>query len=52
MILLLAGRDAAEIKERFKFLKYVLRAFMLRRTKAMLVESGSLMLPPLTEITV
>eukprot|EP00268_Persea_americana_P027611 TRINITY_DN26957_c0_g1_i11.p1 TRINITY_DN26957_c0_g1~~TRINITY_DN26957_c0_g1_i11.p1 ORF type:complete len:449 (+),score=71.27 TRINITY_DN26957_c0_g1_i11:142-1488(+) len=47
-----AGRDAAEIKERFKFLKYVLRAFMLRRTKAMLVESGSLMLPPLTEITV
>ncbi|XP_068650407.1 probable helicase CHR10 isoform X2 [Aristolochia californica] len=44
--------DDAKVKERFKTLKYILRAFMLRRTKSMLVESGTLMLPPLTEITV
>ncbi|XP_077235394.1 SNF2 domain-containing protein / helicase domain-containing protein [Tasmannia lanceolata] len=47
-----AGYDAADAKEQFRILKYILRAFMLRRTKSMLVESGALMLPPLTEITV
>lgn len=48
----LAGHDAGKAKGQFKILKYILKAFMLRRTKALLVESGSLMLPPLTEITV
>ncbi|CAA2954244.1 probable helicase CHR10 isoform X1 [Olea europaea subsp. europaea] len=43
--------DAAKTKEQFKILKYVLGAFMLRRTKYKLVESGTLSLPPLTEIT-
>ncbi|CAN6460888.1 unnamed protein product [Victoria cruziana] len=36
----------------FGVLKYILKAFLLRRTKSMLVESGTLLLPPLTEITV
>lgn len=36
----------------FKSLKYILSAFLLRRTKAKLSESGVLLLPPLTEITV
>ncbi|VFQ75789.1 unnamed protein product [Cuscuta campestris] len=35
-----------------KILKYILGAFMLRRTKSQLVESGTLVLPSLTEITV
>lgn len=43
--------DAEKMKEQFKILKYVLGAFMLRRTKSKLVESGTLSLPPLTEIT-
>ncbi|XP_026444753.1 probable helicase CHR10 isoform X2 [Papaver somniferum] len=46
------GLDAAMVKEGFKTLKYILRAFMLRRTKAMLVECGTLVLPRLTEMTV
>ncbi|XAR63236.1 DNA helicase [Bertholletia excelsa] len=33
-------------------LKYILGAFMLRRTKSKLIDSGTLVLPPLTEITV
>ncbi|KAI3898843.1 hypothetical protein MKW92_042752, partial [Papaver armeniacum] len=40
------------VKEGFKTLKYILRAFMLRQTKAMLVECGTLVLPRLTEMTV
>ncbi|XP_058221673.1 probable helicase CHR10 isoform X2 [Rhododendron vialii] len=48
----LPGCDAAEVKERFKILKYILGAFMLRRTKAKLIDSGALVLPRLTEITV
>lgn len=40
------------MKEPFKILKYVLGAFMLRRTKSTLMESGTLLLPPVTEITV
>ncbi|XP_072963104.1 probable helicase CHR10 isoform X1 [Typha angustifolia] len=47
-----AGGEAAKAKRQFKILRYILRAFMLRRTKALLVESGTLNLPPLTEITV
>ncbi|XP_057981488.1 probable helicase CHR10 isoform X2 [Malania oleifera] len=48
----LSGHDAAKVKEQFKTLKYLLGAFMLRRTKSELIECGTLMLPPLTEITV
>ncbi|XP_019054146.1 PREDICTED: probable helicase CHR10 isoform X3 [Nelumbo nucifera] len=47
-----AGHDAVKVKEKFKTLKYILGAFMLRRTKSMLIECGTLELPPLTEITV
>ncbi|MED6198784.1 putative helicase chr10 [Stylosanthes scabra] len=39
------------VKERLKILKRLLGAFMLRRTKSKLVESGNLELPPLTETT-
>ncbi|XP_028120798.1 probable helicase CHR10 [Camellia sinensis] len=48
----LSGHDAAEVKGLFKILKYILGAFMLRRTKSKLIDSGTLVLPPLTEITV
>ncbi|XP_038681651.1 probable helicase CHR10 isoform X2 [Tripterygium wilfordii] len=48
----LSGADATKAKEEFKTLKWILRAFMLRRTKAKLIECGNLVLPPLTEITV
>ncbi|PIA34541.1 hypothetical protein AQUCO_03700074v1 [Aquilegia coerulea] len=47
-----SGQDDSKVKEQFKILKYILGAFMLRRTKSMLIESGTLVLPPLTEITV
>ncbi|KAL2511494.1 SNF2 domain-containing protein/helicase domain-containing protein [Abeliophyllum distichum] len=43
--------DAEKANEQFKILKYVLGAFMLRRTKSKLIESGTLSLPHLTEIT-
>ncbi|PKU66041.1 putative chromatin-remodeling complex ATPase chain [Dendrobium catenatum] len=46
------GQNLEKAKEQFKILKHVLKAFMLRRTKAMLIERGTLTLPPLTEITV
>ncbi|XP_075519243.1 putative helicase CHR10 isoform X1 [Primulina tabacum] len=46
------GHDAKKAREQFKILKYVLGAFMLRRTKSKLTESGTLLLPPITEITV
>ncbi|XVF33572.1 hypothetical protein REPUB_Repub17cG0179900 [Reevesia pubescens] len=42
----------SKTKEQFKSLKYILKAFMLRRTKSKLIECGNLVLPPLTEITV
>ncbi|KAK9076488.1 hypothetical protein SSX86_004822 [Deinandra increscens subsp. villosa] len=45
------GKGAPIVKEKFKSLKYVLGAFMLRRTKSRLIETGTLSLPPLTEIT-
>ncbi|KAI3693875.1 hypothetical protein L1987_76830 [Smallanthus sonchifolius] len=45
------GKGAPIVKEKFKSLKYVLGAFMLRRTKSRLIEIGTLSLPPLTEIT-
>ncbi|KAL6558267.1 putative helicase chr10 [Orobanche minor] len=45
-------QDADRVKGQFKILKYVLGAFVLRRTKSKLMESGSLLLPPVTEITV
>ncbi|KAK6804347.1 hypothetical protein RDI58_002131 [Solanum bulbocastanum] len=44
--------DADKAKEQFKILKYLIGAFMLRRTKSQLIELGTLVLPPLTEITV
>lgn len=44
--------NAAKVKEQIKTLRYTLGAFMLRRTKAKLIECGNLVLPPLTEITV
>ncbi|XP_042512904.1 probable helicase CHR10 isoform X3 [Macadamia integrifolia] len=47
-----AGHDAVKAEEEFKLLKFVLGAFMLRRTKSMLIQCGTLVLPPLTEITV
>ncbi|KAF9602964.1 hypothetical protein IFM89_032967 [Coptis chinensis] len=47
-----SGHDETKVKEQFKTLKYVLGAFMLRRTKSMLIENGTLVLPPLSEITV
>lgn len=46
-----SGLGTAEVKEKFKILKYILGAFMLRRTKAKLIEYGTLVLPSLTEIT-
>ncbi|XP_043717100.1 probable helicase CHR10 isoform X2 [Telopea speciosissima] len=47
-----AGHDAVKAEEEFKLLKFILGAFMLRRTKSMLIQCGTLVLPPLTEITV
>ncbi|KAF5193933.1 Chromatin remodeling [Thalictrum thalictroides] len=47
-----SGHDDSKVKEQFKILKFILGAFMLRRTKSVLIESGTLVLPPLTEITV
>ncbi|ERN00149.1 hypothetical protein AMTR_s00111p00031560 [Amborella trichopoda] len=47
----LAGDLASKGKQQSKILKFILRAFMLRRTKALLVQSGTLILPPLTEVT-
>ncbi|XP_056693459.1 probable helicase CHR10 isoform X1 [Spinacia oleracea] len=47
-----AGHDGASVKEQLNTLKCLLGAFMLRRTKSKLVECGTLVLPPLTEITV
>lgn len=41
-----------EVKDHFQTLKYILGAFMLRRVKSKLIERGTLVLPPLTEITV
>uniref|UniRef100_A0ACD5WPM2 Uncharacterized protein n=1 Tax=Avena sativa TaxID=4498 RepID=A0ACD5WPM2_AVESA len=49
---LLAGNQANKANRQFKILKHILRAFMLRRTKALLIESGILEIPPLTELTV
>ncbi|XP_052193253.1 probable helicase CHR10 isoform X2 [Diospyros lotus] len=46
------GHAAAEVKEAFRMLRYILGAFMLRRTKFKLIDSGTLVLPPLTEVTV
>ncbi|XP_024961390.1 probable helicase CHR10 isoform X1 [Cynara cardunculus var. scolymus] len=46
-----AGKGAPIVKDKFKSLKYILGAFMLRRTKSRLIETGTLSLPPLTEIT-
>ncbi|KAJ8447296.1 hypothetical protein Cgig2_013073 [Carnegiea gigantea] len=45
------GHYDAEVKEQMNTLKCILRAFMLRRTKSKLIECGTLVLPPLTEIT-
>lgn len=45
-------QNAVKVKEQLKILKCILGAFMLRRTKSKLIESGTLVLPSLTEITV
>lgn len=42
------GHNADKVKRQFQILKHVLKPFMLRRTKAFLVASGCLILPPLT----
>ncbi|ONI22335.1 hypothetical protein PRUPE_2G122400 [Prunus persica] len=47
-----SGHDTAKVKEQLKSLRCILGAFMIRRTKSKLIESGDLLLPPLTEITV
>uniref|UniRef100_A0A0A9C7C7 Helicase ATP-binding domain-containing protein n=1 Tax=Arundo donax TaxID=35708 RepID=A0A0A9C7C7_ARUDO len=49
---LLTGAEVKKANRQFKTLKHILRALMLRRTKALLIESGILALPPLTELTV
>ncbi|KAG7025346.1 putative helicase CHR10, partial [Cucurbita argyrosperma subsp. argyrosperma] len=49
---LTSGNGKIHGNGQFKSLKYILSAFLLRRTKAKLSESGVLLLPPLTEITV
>jgi hypothetical protein len=46
------GSQANKANRQCKILKHILRAFMLRRTKALLIKSGILELPPLTELTV
>lgn len=46
-----AGHGGATVKDQLNTLKCILQAFMLRRTKSKLMESGTLVLPPLTEIT-
>ncbi|RVW97131.1 putative helicase CHR10 [Vitis vinifera] len=51
-IFFLTGEKVAEVKDQFRTLKYILGAFMLRRMKSKLIECGTLVLPPLTEITV
>ncbi|XP_040378802.1 probable helicase CHR10 isoform X2 [Oryza brachyantha] len=48
----LTGGETNKANKQFKILKHVLRAFMLRRTKALLIQSGILALPSLTELTV
>ncbi|XP_042436165.1 probable helicase CHR10 isoform X3 [Zingiber officinale] len=47
-----AGTESYSVKRQFRILRYILNAFMLRRTKALLVERGTLTLPPVTEMTV
>ena len=47
-----SGDPGHEVKDQFRTLKYILGAFMLRRMKAKLIERGTLVLPPLTKITV
>ncbi|XP_022153190.1 probable helicase CHR10 [Momordica charantia] len=49
---LTSGHGKVKGNEQFKSLKYILSAFLLRRTKVKLSESGVLLLPPLTETTV
>ncbi|KAF0932789.1 hypothetical protein E2562_012125 [Oryza meyeriana var. granulata] len=48
----LTGGETNKANKQFKILKHVLKAFMLRRTKALLIQSGILALPSLTELTV
>ncbi|KAG0458946.1 hypothetical protein HPP92_022074 [Vanilla planifolia] len=47
-----AGQSSHKTIEQCRILKLLLKAFMLRRTKALLIERGTLTLPPLTEIVV
>ncbi|GMH22377.1 hypothetical protein Nepgr_024220 [Nepenthes gracilis] len=45
-----AGHDRGKLEQQLNTLKCILGAFMLRRTKSKLIECGTLVLPPLTEI--
>lgn len=46
------GDNTSGYSKQFKLLRYVVHAFMIRRTKALLVKNGTLSLPPLSEATV
>ena len=46
------GDNTSGCSKQFKLLRYIVHAFMLRRTKALLVKNGTLTLPPLSGVTV
>lgn len=46
------GDNTSGCSKQFKLLRYIVHAFMIRRTKALLVKNGTLTLPPLSEVTV
>ena len=46
------GDNTSGCSKQFKMLKYIVHAFMLQRTKALLVKNGTLTLPPLSGVTV
>ncbi|XP_057828466.2 probable helicase CHR10 isoform X4 [Cryptomeria japonica] len=47
-----AGDNTSGDDKQVKLLRYIVQVFMLRRTKAFLVQNGTLTLPPLSEVTV
>ncbi|XP_010053964.2 probable helicase CHR10 isoform X1 [Eucalyptus grandis] len=47
-----SAHDETKVTKQVRSLRHILRAFMLRRTKSELIKGGTLVLPPLTEITV
>ena len=46
------GDNTSGCSKQFKLLRYIVHAFMLRRTKALLVKNGTLTFPPLFGVTV